>query len=253
LNQFLRLCGVGLTGLVKFLDYHGSESPDRLRDLKSWARRGANNMADTLKLPRPQAVTTVKPSGTLSKIMDTSEGVHKPLGKYIFNNVTFSKHDPLVPILTAANYTVIDKPGESDSVLVTFPVAFEDVKFANVDGKFVNTESAVDQLDRYKLMMDHYVDHNCSVTISYDPSEIPSIIDWIMDNWDSYVGVSFIYRADPTKTAKDLGYEYLPQEVVTHETYKSYSDNLWPVDLEDANSLLELTDADCATGACPIR
>lgn len=253
LNQFLRLCGVGLTGLVKFLDYHGSESPDRLRELKSWARRGANNMADTLKLPRPQAVTTVKPSGTLSKIMDTSEGVHKPLGKYIFNNVTFSKHDPLVPILTAANYTVIDKPGESDSVLVTFPVAFEDVKFANVDGKFVNTESAVDQLDRYKLMMDHYVDHNCSVTISYDPSEIPSIIDWIMDNWDSYVGVSFIYRADPTKTAKDLGYEYLPQEVVTHETYKSYSDNLWPVDLEDANSLLELTDADCATGACPIR
>lgn len=253
LNQFLRLCGVGLTGLVKFLDYYGDESPDRLRDLKSWARRGANNMADTLKLPRPQAVTTVKPSGTLSKIMDTSEGVHKPLGKYIFNNVTFSKHDPLVPILTAANYTVIDKPGESDSVLVTFPVAFEDVKFANVDGKFVNTESAVDQLDRYKLMMDHYVDHNCSVTISYDPSEIPSIIDWIMDNWDSYVGVSFIYRADPTKTAKDLGYEYLPQEVVTHETYKSYSDNLWPVDLEDANSLLELTDADCATGACPIR
>lgn len=253
LNQFLRLCGVGLTGLVKFLDYYGAESPDRLRDLKSWARRGANNMADTLKLPRPQAVTTVKPSGTLSKIMDTSEGVHKPLGKYIFNNVTFSKHDPLVPILTAANYTVIDKPGESDSVLVTFPVAFEDVKFANVDGKFVNTESAVDQLDRYKLMMDHYVDHNCSVTISYDPSEIPSIIDWIMDNWDSYVGVSFIYRADPTKTAKDLGYEYLPQEVVTHETYKSYSDNLWPVDLEDANSLLELTDADCATGACPIR
>lgn len=253
LNQFLRLCGVGLTGLVKFLDYYGAESPDRLRDLKSWARRGANNMADTLKLPRPQAVTTVKPSGTLSKIMDTSEGVHKPLGKYIFNNVTFSKHDPLVPILTAANYTVIDKPGESDSVLVTFPVAFEDVKFANVDGKFVNTESAVDQLDRYKLMMDHYVDHNCSVTISYDPSEIPSIIDWIMDNWDSYVGVSFIYRADPTKTAKDLGYEYLPQEVVTHETYKSYSDNLWPVNLEDANSLLELTDADCATGACPIR
>jgi len=253
LNEFLRLCGVGLTGIVKFIDFHGPESPNRLRNLKYQAHTGANSMADTLGLPRPQNICTVKPSGSLSKIMDTTEGVHKPLGKYLFNNVTFSKYDPLVPVLKAANYKVVTKPFEPDSVLVTFPVVYNDVKFTEVDGKYVNIETAVKQLDRYKMMMDHYVDHNCSVTISYDVGEIPAIIDWIMENWDSYVGVSFIYRNDPTKTAEDLGYAYLPQEVVTHDEYKTYSDNLWPVDLDGANSLLELTEDECATGACPIR
>lgn len=253
LNEFLRLCGVGLTGIVKFLDFYTAEAPNRLQNLRSWAKRGANNMADTLQLPRPQNVTTVKPSGSLSKIMDTTEGVHRPLGKYLFNNITFSKYDPLVPMLRDSNYKVVEKPFETDSVLATFPVAYEDVNFTEIDGVFVNTESAVEQLDRYKLMMDNYVDHNCSVTISYDIPEIPAIIEWIMENWDSYVGVSFIYRTDPTKTAKDLGYPYLPQEVVTQEEYKAYADTLLPVDLDAGNSLLELQEADCATGACPIR
>jgi len=253
LNQFLRLCGVGLTGIVKFLDYYGDDSAEFLTSLRMWARRGAFHMADSLSLPRPKAVTTVKPSGSLSKIMDTTEGVHRPLGKYLFNNITFSKHDPLVPMLREAKYKVIKKPFESDSVLVTFPVAYEDVKFTEIDGKFVNVETAVEQLNRYKLMMENYVDHNCSVTISYDVEEVPLIIEWILENWDTYVGVSFIYRNDPTKTAADLGYAYLPQEVVTEEIYSEYASSLLPVDLDAGNSLLELEEADCATGACPIR
>ena len=254
LNEFLRLCGVGATGIVKWLDAY---APNKriwwLAEFKFTAKDGANHMADELGLPHPKAVTTVKPSGTLSKIMDTTEGVHRPLGRYIFNNVTFSKYDPIVPVMVEAGYTVIEKPFEPESVLITFPVAYEDVEFDEVDGKFVNLESAVEQLERYKLMMDYYVDHNCSVTISYDQSEVPAIIEWIMANWDSYVGVSFIYRNDPTKTAADLGYAYLPQEVVTQETYDAYVATLKPVDLDGTNSFDELTDDECATGACPIR
>jgi ribonucleoside-triphosphate reductase len=155
--------------------------------------------------------------------------------------------------MTAANYKVIEKPFEPDSVLITFPVSYDDVKFDEVDGKFVNLETAVQQLDRYGLMMKHYVDHNCSVTISYSPDEIPAIIEWIMNNWDLYVGVSFIYRNDPTKTAADLGYAWLPQDVVSQEMYDEYVSQLSPVDIENANSFDELTDDECATGACPIR
>lgn len=253
LNEFLRLCGVGATGIVKYLDAYPHDIEERLFAFKGVAREGANGMADELGLPRPKAVTTVKPSGTLSKIMDTTEGVHRPLGRFIFNNVTFSKHDPVIPRLRAAGYKVMEKPFEPDSVLVTFPVDFSDVQFDVVDGKHVNLESAVKQLDRYKLMMDHYVDHNCSVTISYDPSEIPAIIDWIMENWDTYVGVSFIYRNDPTKTAADLGYPYLPQEVVTEEVFNEYAFSLWPVDLDGTDVLDAVDDSACATGACPIR
>lgn len=250
LNEFLRLTGVGLTGIVT---WEHLDKPHRFQLLREAAIDGANSMADELGLPRSKAVTTVKPSGTLSKIMSTTEGVHKPLGKYIFNNIRFSKHDPLVDILREADYRVFPDPYSEDSVLATFPVSYENVEFTEVDGKHVNVESAVDQLDRYKMMLENYVDHNCSVTISYDPSEKDAIVSWLLNNWDNYVGVSFIFRNDPTKTAEDLGYPYLPQEVVDEETFKTYAAQLKPINLDAANSLDELDDDGCATGACPIR
>lgn len=250
LNEFLRLTGVGLTGIVTW-EHH--ESGHHLQMLRQAAQMGAHSMADELNLPRSKAVTTIKPSGTLSKIMSTTEGVHKPLGKYIFNNVRFSKHDPLVELLKTGNYRVWTDPYSDDAVLATFPVSYDNVQFTNVDGKEVNMETAIDQLERYKKMVTYYVDHNCSVTISYSPDEVPSIIHWLRKNWDSYVGVSFIYRNDPTKTAEDLGYPYLPQEVVTKEQFDEYSATLKPINIDAANTLEEFEDEGCATGACPIK
>lgn len=248
-NYFLRLCGVGLTGIAMRPDM-GSYDYEYL---KRTATAAAVGMAHELGLPAPKNVTCIKPSGTLSKIMDTTEGVHKPLGKYIFNNVQFSKHDPVVDKLREAGYRVINHPVDDSGVLVTFPVMWDGVVFDEVAGKEVNIESAVIQLERYKLLQTSWNQQNTSVTISYDPSEVPEIIDWLLDNWDCYVGVSFIYRTDPTKTAKDLGYLYLPQEVVTEEDYKEYVKVLKEVDLNNTNSFDEITDAECATGACPIK
>jgi ribonucleoside-triphosphate reductase len=248
-NYFLRLCGVGLTGIAMRPDM-GSYDYEYL---KRTATSAAVGMSLELGLPAPKNVTCIKPSGTLSKIMDTTEGVHKPLGKYIFNNVQFSKHDPVVEKLREAGYRVINHPVDDSGVLVTFPVMWDGVPFDEVDGKEVNIESAVTQLERYKLLQTSWNQQNTSVTISYDPSEIPAIIDWLLDNWDCYVGVSFIYRTDPTKTAKDLGYLYLPQEVVDEQTYREYVATVTDVDLNNTNSFDEITDAECATGACPIK
>ena len=248
-NYFLRLCGVGLTGIAKRPDMTGYD----YEYLKRTATSAAIGMADELGLPRPKNITCVKPSGTLSKIMDTTEGVHKPLGKYIFNNVQFSKYDPVVDVLREANYRVFNHPTDDTGVLVTFPVEWSDVPFHKENGKEVNLETAVDQLERYKLIQTSWTQQNTSVTISYDPSEINEIIDWLLNNWDCYVGVSFIYRTDPTKTAQDLGYLYLPQEVVDEQTFKDYVYNLKPINLESANSFDEIVGDDCSTGACPIK
>ena len=248
-NYFLRLCGVGLTGIAKRpdMDSYAYEYLSRT------ATASAVSMAEELNLPYPKNVTCVKPSGTLSKIMDTTEGVHKPLGKYIFNNVTFSKFDPIIDKLREAKYVVVNHPTDDDGVLVTFPVAYEDVPFDNFNGMEVNLESALAQLERYKLLQTSWTQQNTSVTISYDPTEIEGIINWLLANWDIYVGVSFLYRNDPTKTAKDLGYLYLPQEVVTKEAYEKYVAILLPVSLENTESFDELVQDDCATGACPIK
>ncbi len=252
-NEFLRLCGVGLTGIVRRPDLGSYD----YTELQRAATAGAYSMADELGLPRPKNVTTVKPSGTLSKIMDTTEGVHKPLGKYVFNNVNFSKHDPLVPLCRQAGYRVFDNPMDSESVLITFPVRWDDVPFekVNKEGKEleVNLESALAQLERYKMLMQNWCQQNVSATISYSVDEVEDIVDWLMDNWDLYVGVSFLFRADPTKTAKDLGYLYLPQEVVSKEVFDEYASRIQPVTIDEANSFDELEGMECAGGACPVR
>lgn len=249
-NEFLRLCGVGLTGITRRDDLTEYD----FQQFQRVATTAAYSMADELELQRPKNVTTIKPSGTLSKVMDTTEGIHKPLGKYIFNNITFGIHDPLVPRLKEAGYYVRQNPTDAQSVLVTFPVAWRDVAFTCLpNGQEINLESAIQQLERYRMIQTNYVQHNTSITVSYSPNEVPEIIEWILNHWDIYIGVSFLYRADPTKTPEDLGYPYLPQEVVTEEKYLSYVSKLRPLELEGTDTYGELDSEDCVGGACPVK
>lgn len=263
-NQFLHLCGVGLTGIRARPDLT-SYDYKRMRNITVSA---AYSMANELNSPLPKNVTCVKPSGTISKIMGTEkwgevpEGVHMPLGRYIFNNITYSRHDPLVDRFRAAGYTVIEKPYEPESVLVKFPVKYENIPFerktvtrknGQVEEVEINTDSAVTQLEWYRTLQETWCEQNVSNTISYDPSEVPEIIDWFMENWDSYVGVSFIFRNDPSKNAEDLGYAYLPQEVVTKDDYEAYVSMLSPIDYDGLEMRDELSEEACASGACPVR
>lgn len=247
-NQFFRLCGVGLCGIVKY-----PESGLVYQKMRKIAHVAANDMARELGLPLPKNITTVKPGGTLPKIMDTTEGMTKPLGRYIFNHVQFAKTDPMLEVLSNAGYYIFDHPIAKDSVLVRIPVRWDGIDFDVVDGKEVNLEPATVQLDRYKNLMDNYCDQNVSCTISYDKEEVPAIVDWQHTNWDSYVGVSFLYRTDPTKTAEDLGYPYLPQEVVTQKDYINYVKTLGPVDFNAMGTIDGLEDNECEGGMCPAR
>lgn len=250
LNQdFLRLCGVSMMGVVMsdLKDYDYTQ-------LRRTVTTAAYNMAKELGTPYPKNVTTVKPEGTISKCFDSTEGANKPLGKYIFNNIGLSKYDPLCETLKKGNYKVVPHPTDPSGVLVTLPVKYDHVEFDLVDGTEVNLDSAIAQLERYKKLMMYWCDQNVSITVSYDVSETPAIIDWLWENWDIYVAVSFLFRNDPTKTAKDLGYAYLPQEVVTKETYDAYVKQLLPVDLNAIKNMdLDDLQEDCESGACPIR
>ncbi len=214
---------------------------------------------------------------TLSKHFGTEEtgeipeGIHKPLGKYIFNNIGYSIYDPIVPILKEAGYRVFDKPHDASGVLITYPVKYNDgIGFTNTlvkrkDGREemveINLESAIDQLNRYKKININWTEHNSSATISYDVNEVPAIVDWFMENWDFYVGVSFMFRNDPSKNAEDLGYPYLPQEVVTKSDYDAYVAKLKPVDFDEIarkmkNSEIDLKpieDENCLNGGCGVR
>lgn len=248
-NQFLRLCGVSLTGQAMRPDLTAYD----YRVIRNEAVAGAYSMAVELDMPRPKNVTTGKPEGTISKCMDATEGAHKPLARYILNNVAFSGHDPLVGILRKANYRVIEHPTRPSDVVVALPVAWDSVAFTRVGELEVNLDTAIQQLEHYRTMMASYCEQNQSITVSYSPDEVPAIVDWLFENWDSYVGVSFLLRADPTKTAADLGYPYLPQQPVTKAEYEAYVATLLPVDLEADTGEAMLDIDDCSTGACPVR
>lgn len=238
-NEFLRLCGVSLTGQVLREDLL---TPYQLRRLRRYAWMGAESMAQELGTQSPKNVTTGKPSGTVSKIMDTTEGIHRPLGKYIFNNITFSRHDPLLEKLAASGYEIFENPLQTDGVVVKFPVMW------SIEAK---PWGALDQLNRYKLLMDHYVDQNQSITVSYTQEELPDIASWLNNNWDSYVGVSFLPRTDPSKSAQDLGYPYLPQEVVDKDTWEKYNKKIKVLQGDFTGKELDVEE--CAGGICPVK
>lgn len=255
-NESLRLCGVSFTGIVQagwLTDY-------QIRRLRNAAVSGAYSMADELGLPRPKAITTVKPEGTRSKIsglvgMEVGEGMHAPLGQHIFNWINFSTKDPLVGALEAAGYKTIPNPSDPNNVLVRFPVEYGGCGFKTVNGRQVNTETAITQLERYKRWNTLWADHNVSATISLDPSEVGETARWLHANWDScYVATAFLRRTDPSLTPADIGQPYLPQEVVTEEAYRAACVGLKPVDWERFHTgWFEIDQEGCAGGVCPVK
>lgn len=267
LNEFLRLCGVGLTGIVGW-EYH--KDADAYADLRKVAHDGANGMADELGTPRPHLITTVKPSGTQSKVFgllgdEMASGAHLPLGRFLEVRVIVAGTDPLLQAVIDAGYRTEPHPFDSMAKIVVIPVEYNGIEFdvVDVDGvkAEVNQESAIDQLERYKLLQENYVDHNCSITVYYSPNEVPDMIDWLLENWDSYVGVSFLYRPDPVAMVRDpkavaeqLNYPYLPQTPVTEQAYREYAETLRPVNFTGTDMLdATVEDDQCAGGACPIR
>ena len=96
--------------------------------------------------------------------------------------------------------------------------------------------------------MDAYVEQNCSITVTYKADEIPCIINWLKNNWSSYVGVSFLPHVDTQEV-----YSYLPQEVVSAKVYEEYVAQLTPVDLDEVKGTHELEDDECLQGVCPVK
>ena len=263
-QKLLRLCGVAPTGYVSWEYVNDGEKLEALRDA---AIAGANSMADEFGTQRARRVTQVQPSGTGSKALgaigdEVHEGAHLALSRWIFNNVNFSIHDPMVERLKDAGYRTRPNPSDPTGVLVTFPVEYPaspmfTPETVEIDGVLhdmeLNKESALSQLERYRILMKHYVQHNCSITVSFDEHEIGDMADWFMKNWDSYVGVSFLKRNNPLATAEELGFKYLPQECVSWQTFNEYAPTLRTVDISKDKSHDLIQVEECSTGGCPVR
>lgn len=287
-QKLLRLCGVSPTGAVA---WEGIRSPEKLEAVRDAAIAGCDSMADEFGTPRARRVTQVQPAGTSSKALglegdEVHEGAHLAQSRWIFNWMNFPENDPILADFVAAGYDTKPNPNNPTGTLVCWPVEYPASPFftaapgalkpgytAQDDGRRpifylegqevsaeqahehleINTESAIDQLERYRLLMNHYVQHNCSITVSFSEDEIPAMVQWFMDHWDEYVGVSFLKRNHPLATAEELGFKYLPQQAVSRETYAEYVARLRPIETANDKSQELLDQGECATGGCPIR
>ena len=119
-------------------------------------------------------------------------------------------------------------------------------------GRVKADASAIEQLENYKMFMEHYVDHNCSITVHVRDKEWDQVEQWVWDNWDDVVALSFL-------SYDDSFYELMPYEAIDEAEYERRRSAMKPFNpsllsrYEHEESELDLGDPECASGACPIR
>lgn len=250
-NKRDRLTGCSITGWQDFantLNLSRDEEIRILSNLKEIVIKATEDIANELGFNKPVLHTTNKPSGTLSLVAGVSSGVHYSHSNYYIRRVRINAFDPLALMLKDMGYRWNPEVGQTKenakTIVIDFPMKAP-------KGKTKNDVSAIEQLENYKMFMKYYADHNVSITVTVKENEWEKVEQWMWDNWDDVVAVSFL----PLDNSM---YELMPFEEITEEQY----DELVKITPKFNPSLLskyekgedfEIAEADCESGICPVK
>ena len=247
-----KLLGCSITGwqdMVNATNMDRAAQIELLKDLKTAAREAADSYADELGLQRPLLITTVKPEGTLSLMPVVSSGVHFSHAPYYIRRIRISADDPLTKVCEELGYPVLLEVGQSiencSTKVVEFPVKAP-------EGKHKGDVSAIEQLEIYKMFMEYYVEHNCSITVHVRDNEWDGVEQWVFDNWDETVALSFL-------SYDDSFYDLLPYEEITEKQYRERvaAMNAFVPSLiakyEKEEVQFDIGNEGCEGGICPVR
>ncbi len=247
-----RLIGCSLTGwqdMVNALKMDVGEQEDLLSLLKHTAKDAVKEYARKLGQNEPLLVTTVKPEGTLSQLPVVSSGIHYSHSPYYIRRIRVNANDPVVKVCEELGFDVKPENGQKIETCKTKVVSFP-VKAPEGVTKY--DVSAIEQLENYRMFMNNYVDHNCSITVHVREDEWDEVEEWMWNNWDDVVAVSFL-------SLDDNFYEQLPYEAITKEKYEELiakQPKFIPsmISKYETGEDSEITDdPSCASGVCPIR
>ena len=247
-----RLLGCSLTGWQDMVNATGMNREGQialLEKLREAAHEAAKKLARKLNQKEPLLVTTVKPEGTLSLLPTVSSGIHYSHAPYYIRRIRISASDPLCKVCEELGYPVFPEVGQDAdncrTKVVEFPVKAP-------AGRVKADVSAIEQLENYKMFMTHYVDHNCSITVHVRDNEWDEVEEWVWDNWDDIVALSFL-------SYDDNFYELLPYEEITVEEYEKRKKEMKPFNpsllskYEQEESELDIGESECVNGVCPVR
>ena len=222
--------------------------------MKTWIKDAANEYADENNLPRPVLYTTVQPDGTGGLISGCSAGIHYNHSPYYFRRVRISTNSPLYQAVKHLDgWQIENEVGQDDNgntKVITFPCKSNSrITKYNV--------SAIEQLEQYKMMQTHYVDHNTSITVTVKDDEWDAVTDWLDKNWDCVVGISFL-------SLNQDYYPLMPYEECTEKQYLELKSKMVPFDQELVNKYefelqtvgkdFEIDESgECEDGHCPVR
>ena len=204
------LLGVSLTGQM---DNHAVLSSEALKALKSRVLRISRKASGILGTKMPAATTCVKPSGTVSQLVDSASGVHPRYSEYYIRRYRISANDPLFMMMKDAGIVCHPENGQTKETANTWVLEFP-VK--SPEGCVTRKDvTALDQLKHYKNLQHNWCEHNASMTVYVRDDEWFEVGNWVYQNWDIINGVSFLpydggkYKLAPYEEIDVHSYERL--------------------------------------------
>ena len=242
------LLGVSLTGIC---DHYllGKDSPDLekwLTEMRDVAIKTNKEWADKLGINQSTAITCVKPSGTVSQLVDSASGIHPRFSEHYIRRVRSDKKDPLAQYMTAAGFPVEDDVMSKSSLVFSFPIKSPE------GSTTVKQVGAMEQLKLWKKYQDYWCEHKPSITVYYTDDEFLQVSQWIWENFDTVSGISLLPVSDHV-------YQQAPYEDITAEKYEELLAAM-PVDVnwddlehfEKEDTTTGSQELACTGGACEI-
>ena len=243
-----RLLGVSMTGIMdhEVLSKPSDEAAHWLTQLREHSVKTNAKWAKKLGINASVAITTVKPSGTVSQLVDSASGIHPRYSQHYVRTVRADKKDPLAQFMRAEGFPVEDcvmKPDTTD--VFSFPVRGPE------HAVFRNDMSAIQQLEHYLMFKRFWCEHNPSITVYVRDHEWLAVGDWVYNNFDDVGGVSFlphtdhVYQQAPYTECSEAEYEALAGKMPTVAWSKLQ-------EFEKEDSTESSKTLACSAGACEI-
>ena len=244
-----RLLGVSLTGIMdNGITNGGSGGLDkRLRDLRDETVKTNQEWSEKLGIPNSAAITCVKPSGTVSQLVDSASGIHARHNPYYIRTVRGDNKDPITKFMKAQGFPSepdVTKPNHT--TVFSFPMASPENAVCRKD------MTALEQLELWKVYAQNWCEHKPSVTISVKEDEWVDTAAWVYENFDEISGISFLPFSDHT-------YKQAPYQDCTEQEYEEMMGKMpknvdWSKlsEYEQKDFTVASQELACSAGVCEV-
>jgi ribonucleoside-diphosphate reductase alpha chain len=242
------LLGVSITGQW---DAPAVRKPKIMEKLRQESIRVNKEYAKRFGINQSTAITCVKPSGNGSQTFDCSSGMHPRHAPYYIRRVRIASTDALFKMLKDQGVPYAPEVGQSMDTATTYVLEFP-VKAPNGTKVFKNNQSAIEQLEYWRMVKTNFTEHNPSVTISIGEDEWLAVANWLYENWDMIGGLSFLPRDNHV-------YQLAPYEEITKERYEALAKRFENIDFskivtyEMQDETEQKKELACVGGVCEVE